>query len=164
MDWRRYSLMLVLVCIVLMLVVSSEGQGQSKPSERKTGDTATFDLPGSATIEMVWIEPGTFTMGTTKEQEQLLRSKGMWTYWFAEEYPAHEVTISHGFWFGKYEITQEQWESVMGTQPWSGQSYVLENPNHPAVYITWNHMQKFISKLNQAEETEVVSVNWCKND
>ena len=52
---------------------------------------ATFPLPGGATMEMVWIEPGTFIMGSP----------------FANERPQHEVTISRGFWFGRYEITQD---------------------------------------------------------
>ena len=54
----------------------------------------TVELPGGATMEMVWIEPGTFVMGTTEEQEQLLRSKDLWNDRFKNEQPAHEVTIS----------------------------------------------------------------------
>ena len=58
---------------------------------------ATFELPGGATMEFVWIEPGTFVMGTTDEQESLLRSKDLWESRFENEHPAHEVTISQGF-------------------------------------------------------------------
>jgi len=77
----------------------------------------TVELPGGATMEFVWIEPGTFTMGTTKEQEQLLRSKGLWHNLFENERPVRQVTISRGFYLGKYEITQAQWESVTKTTP-----------------------------------------------
>ena len=115
----------------------------------------TVNLPGDADMEMVWIEPGTFLMGTTEEQEQLLRNKGLWIDYIENEFPAHEVTISQGFWLGKYEVTQEQWVSVMGTQPWEGIARVQENPNHPAVDIMWEDWQKFIEKLNQAEGGEV---------
>ena len=120
-----------------------------------SGETDTFALPGDVTIEMVWIEPGTFVMGTTEEQEQLLRSKGMWDGWFENEHPDHPVTITQGFWLGKYEITQGQWEGVMGTRPWSGGSYVQANADHPAVYISWDDMQEFIRRLNAAEGSEV---------
>ena len=106
-------------------------------------------------MEMVWIEPGTFTMGTTEEQEQLLRDKGLWIDWYENEKPAHEVTISRGFYLGKYEITQAQWESVMGTMPWWEQVYVQSNPNHPAVYISWDDMQEFIARLNEAAGEEI---------
>ncbi len=106
----------------------------------------TFILPGGATMEMLWVNPGTFLMGSLQEQPEQYPE---------EEVPQHEVTISRGFWLGKYELTQEQWESVMGTRPWAGKDHVVENPNHPAVYISWNDTQEFISKLNEAEGTEV---------
>ena len=115
----------------------------------------TFVLPGSAEIEMVWIEPGTFTMGTTEEQERLLRSKGMWASWFEHEHPAHQVTITRGFYLAKYEITQGQWEAVIGTRLWEGQRWVRESPNSAASYISWNDVQEFIAKLNQAEGSAV---------
>ena len=110
----------------------------SRPStttSRPGGDAITVDLPGGARMEMVWIEPGTFMMGDEGNQ--------------------HRVTLSKGFYLGKYEITQGQWERVMGTRPWSGKDYVRENANHPAVYISWNDMQAFIGKLNRAEGSEV---------
>ncbi len=37
----------------------------------------------------------------------------------------------------------------MGTTPWSGETYVQSNPNHPAVYISWDDMQEFIGQLNE---------------
>lgn len=72
------------------------------------GETITVGLPGGATMEMVWIESGTFVMGTTEEQKQWMVSRGLWGDWFEDELPAHEVTITKGFWLGKYEITQGQ--------------------------------------------------------
>lgn len=116
-----------------------------------SGRTITETLPGGAIMEFVWIAPGTFVMGTTEEQGQLLQSKEFPEEWsFEDEQPAHEVTISKGFYLGKYEITQSQWEGVMGTRPWEGQDFVQENPSHPAVYISWDDMQDFIHRLNQA--------------
>jgi len=110
----------------------------------------TVELPGGAQMEFVWIRPGTFMMGTTEEQGQLLRGKGLWHSSFENELPTHEVTIDQGFYLGKYEITQGQWETVMETTPWSGKGYVLSDPDHPAVYISWNDVQAFISQLNKA--------------
>ena len=102
------------------------------------GREATFTLPGGATMEMVWIEPGTFTMGSPENEPDRESDEG----------PQHEVTISRGFHLGKVEITQRQWESVIGTRPWAGQDLVQENPNHPAVYISWDDVQAFVAKLN----------------
>jgi formylglycine-generating enzyme required for sulfatase activity len=101
-------------------------------------------------MDFVWIPPGTFTMGTTEEQGQMLRSEGLWADCFEDEQPAHQVTISKGFYLGKYEITQAQWEAVTGTRPWLGQRNVQENPNGPAVWISWNEWRGFVYQLNQA--------------
>lgn len=51
----------------------------------------TIDLPGGATIEMVWIEPGTFVM----------ESPDSVSYAYAEEEPQHRVTITNGFGLGE---------------------------------------------------------------
>ena len=103
------------------------------------------NLPGGATMTMVWIEPGTFTMGSPSSEP------GRYSY----EGPQHHVTITQGFYLGKYKITQGHWESVMGTRPWSGKSYVQENPAHPAVYVSWDDIQAFIAALNAAEGSDV---------
>ena len=60
------------------------------------------------------------------------------------------MTPSQGFWLGKYEVTQEQWESVMGSTPWSGSAQAQANPSHPAVYISWYEVRGFIDRLNEA--------------
>ena len=103
------------------------------------------ELAGGATMEFVWIEPGTFTMGSPES----------YTDARDEEKPQHEVTISQGFYLGKFEITQGQWEAVMGSMPWSGQSFVQSNPNHPAVYISWDDVQEFIQRLNEVAGEEL---------
>ena len=100
--------------------------------------TETIMLPGNVPLEMVYIEPGTFMMGRYPgEQDSVLI-----------EDPQHQVTLTQGFWMGKYELTKAQWTAVMGTTPWSGQSYVLNDPNSPAVYVSWNDAQAFITALN----------------
>ena len=97
-------------------------------------------LPGGAEMAFEWIEPGVFQMGSPSSEEGRLDDEG----------PVHEVEISEGFWFGKYEVTQEQWEAVMGTTPWSRKDYVVSDPSHPAVYISWHNVQAFIHLLNEA--------------
>ena len=99
------------------------------------------DLPGGATMTMLWIEPGTFMMGSPPEEPGRSEHEG----------PQHEVTITRGFYLGKYELTQGQWQSVMGTTPWAGQAMVQENPNNPAVWISWDQVQTLIDSLNAAE-------------
>jgi formylglycine-generating enzyme len=105
----------------------------------------TVELPGGATIEFVWIDPGSFRMGSSSSEAGHEE----------QESPIHEVTISKGFYLGKYEITQRQWEAVIGTAPWFGEDYVQNNPDHPAQYITWNDVQEFIERLNEAAGKEI---------
>jgi len=106
------------------------------------------NLPGGATMTMVWIEPRTFTMGSPDTEPDRDSSEG----------PQHEVVITQGFYLGKFELTQGQWEAVMETTPWAGvdyEEYVEEAPNNPAVYISWEDMQAFIDSLNTAEGADV---------
>jgi len=71
-----------------------------------------FTLPGGAELEMVWMASGMFTMGSPESENER-----------EDNEIQHKVTISKGFWIGKYEITQMQWEKVMNTQPWEGQVF-----------------------------------------
>ena len=59
------------------------------------------------------------------------------------EYPVHQVTLSDYF-IGKYEVTQAEWEAVMGENPSS-----YKGPNLPVEMVSWDDCQEFIEKLNQ---------------
>ena len=113
-------------------------------SAGNANDETTVELPGGATMDFVWIEPGTFMMGSPESEP--------WRY--DGEGPRHPVTISRGFYLGKYKLTQGQWESVIGTPPRSGENKGQEYPNHPVVYISWEDVQAFIQKLNEVAEEE----------
>ena len=63
---------------------------------------------------------------------------------FADE-PLHSVTLTKGFWLGKYEVTQAQWASVMGNNPSR-----FKNPNNPVENVSWDDCQLFIRKVNTA--------------
>ncbi len=106
---------------------------------------SVFTLPGGASLEMVWIEPGTFQMGSPDSEQGRDSDEG----------PVHSVTISEGFYLGKYEVTQGQWESVMGTRPWQGENNVRLGSNYPAVYVSWEDVQEFIRRLNGSGGSDV---------
>lgn len=82
---------------------------------------------------MVYVEGGTFTMGATSEQggDVLDREK-----------PAHQVTLS-SFYIGKYEVTQEEWEAVMGSNPSS-----FKGAKRPVESVSWSDCSQFIIMLN----------------
>ncbi len=102
------------------------------------GQMHTILLPGGATIDMVRIPAGSFEMGSPDTESGRKPN----------ESPTHPQTIEEPFYLGRYELTQEQWESVMETRPWKGKQYVKDQPHHPAVYISWNAAQAFIARLN----------------
>ena len=102
-----------------------------------SGTTETVMLPGSVPLTMVWIPGGTFQMGRYAGEQD------SYTY----EDPQHAVTVG-GYWLAKYELTKRQWTAVMGTTPWAGQSYVLADLDSPAVYVSWNDAQSFLTEVN----------------
>lgn len=98
----------------------------------------TVILPGNVPLELVWIPAGSFMMGAyANEQDSQL-----------DEVPQHQVTFATGFWMGKYEVTKAQWQAVMNTTPWSGQTHIITDGNSPAVYISWDDSKAFIAALN----------------
>jgi len=83
---------------------------------------------------MVFVEGGTFNMGATQEQ-----GSGVWD----REKPYHIVTIG-SFSICRYEVTQEEWKAVMGSNP----SH-FKGDKLPVEQVSWNDCQTFISRLNQ---------------
>ncbi|MEM7785760.1 MAG: SUMF1/EgtB/PvdO family nonheme iron enzyme, partial [Planctomycetota bacterium] len=88
----------------------------------------------------IFIPPGTFKMGSPENETG--RSN--------DETP-HEVTLSHGFFVATTETTQGIYKGLTGQSPWSGESYVKEGDQYPAVYVSWDDAKSFIKKLNQQE-------------
>ncbi|MBO7108058.1 MAG: SUMF1/EgtB/PvdO family nonheme iron enzyme, partial [Verrucomicrobia bacterium] len=66
----------------------------------------TIPLSDTVDLDIIWIEPGTFIMGSP--EDELGRQSNE---------TQHQVTLSKGYWLGKYEVTQAQYEAVMGTNP-----------------------------------------------
>ena len=60
------------------------------------------DLNSTVNLEMIWVEPGTFTMGSPESETGRGTNE-----------TEHNVTLSKGFYLGKYEVTQAQYEAVM---------------------------------------------------
>jgi len=98
---------------------------KSSNTPANVGDTDK----NSIGMEFVYIPPGDFMMGSDIADH---------------EKPIHKVTISKGFWFGKTEVTQVQWQSVTGSNP----SKSINCLNCPVEQVSWDDAQSFISKLN----------------
>ena len=108
------------------------------------GETRMFPLPvqeGYDLISMafVWIPPGEFQMGSPESERSDCD-------WCDHEGPVHEVRISRGFWLGRFEVTQGEWEAVMGHNP----SKDRGDARRPVEQVSWYDVHEFIGKLNDA--------------
>ena len=108
-------------------------QQESKPVEQKPSKPSSETIIQRLINNMVYVEGGTFTMGATSEQGRNAES---------DEKPAHQVTLS-SFSIGKYEVTQEEWQAVMGDNPSN-----FKGAKRPVETVSWNKCQEFIRKLN----------------
>jgi len=100
-------------------------------------------LPPPLPVEMVRINPGTFTMGNPTNEADRNSSETQ-----------HQVTISKSFYMGKYEVTQEQYRVVTGVNP----SNFSSNPaageiqgRRPVERVTWYDAVEFCNKLSEKE-------------
>ena len=117
------------------------------PAAAQTAETVS----NSIGMEFIRIPAGTFMMGSPADDVQVS----------GHEQPQHEVTISRDFWLGRYEVTQAQWEAVVGSNPYAlersnpyyglpGMAERITRPDHPAT-VSWNDAQAFLARLNEIE-------------
>jgi len=103
------------------------------PASNTTRPTTTSARPqqmvNRAGMELVWIPAGSFMMGSENGG--------------SDEKPVHWVTISEGFYMGKYEVTQAQWQTVMGNNPSN-----FKGHNLPVEQVSWDDAVSFLARLN----------------
>ncbi|MCK6683609.1 MAG: SUMF1/EgtB/PvdO family nonheme iron enzyme [Thermoanaerobaculia bacterium] len=113
----------------------------ARPAAKKQDEAgpaaAGSSYANSIGMEFVWIEPGTFMMGSPSSEAGRDLDETQ-----------HRVRITKGFYLGKYEVTQGQWEAVMGNNP----SYFKAcGKECPVEQVSWEDAQEYIRKLNARE-------------
>jgi formylglycine-generating enzyme required for sulfatase activity len=116
------------------------------------GDILTNTLDTDVDLDMLYVEPGTFTMGspTTETGRQANETE-------------HNVSLTQGFYLGKYEVTQAQYEAVMtgNTDSLSATpSQWPNNPNRPVEKVSWDDVQIFLTRLN-AQQSGNIPAGWA---
>ena len=91
------------------------------------------DLGNGIKLEMVLIPAGEFLMGSPDSDNN---AQG-------DEKPQHRVRITNPFYLGKYPVTQEQWQAVMGNNP----SH-FKGPQNPVEQVSWKDCQRFLAEIN----------------
>ena len=104
-------------------------KGEEGPSKN-----ITIPLSEDVELDMIWIEPGTFMMGSP--EDELGRN---------DDEVQHEVTLTEGYWLGKYEVTQAQYKAVTGENP----SH-FSGGNKPVEMVNWEDAMAFCAKLTTA--------------
>jgi outer membrane protein assembly factor BamB/formylglycine-generating enzyme required for sulfatase activity len=111
---------------------TSTGAGPSRPNptpapapDVQTSGKA-FTIP-DLSLDMLWVKPGTFEMGDSDKTR-------------------HTVTLTEGYWLGKYEVTQAQWGRVMGNNPSR-----FKGVDRPVELVKWTDVTSFCEKLTELE-------------
>jgi formylglycine-generating enzyme required for sulfatase activity len=84
-------------------------------------------------MPFAWVPEGCFEMGCGTWSPKCSR----------DEQPVHEVCLD-GFWMAKYEVTQQQWQKVMGANP----AFFQKGDNLPVEQVSWNDAKRFVDMLN----------------
>lgn len=86
-------------------------------------------------MDLVYVPAGSFMMGSTNGS--------------SDERPVRQVTIKAGFYIGRFEVTQAEWQKVMG----ASDSH-FKGDRLPVEKVSWNDAQSFINKLNARGEVQ----------
>ena len=110
--------------------IPRDGLARLEPAleQLQAGESRVFDE-----MEFVWVPAGEFRMGSTSEHAT------------DDEQPVTRVRIGEGFWLGKYEVTQSEWQRVMGSNP---SRFDECGPTCPVERVSWNDAQEFIGRLS----------------
>jgi len=115
----------------------AEAERRRKAEEERRRAERPRELRNSLGMEFVLIEPGTFEMGSRSGEAGR-----------DDDETRHTVTLSQPFYLGKYEVTQEQWQAVMGDNP---SEFSNCGRNCPVESVSWEDTQEFIRELNRRE-------------
>jgi formylglycine-generating enzyme required for sulfatase activity len=132
-----------LLAAMIVIGCSCKKDNEPGPASQGQPSPAVNPLPSnpqqgiiwenSIGMKLVWIPPGEFEMGSNDGE--------------SNEKPVHTVKISKGYYMGIYEVTQEQYRKVMGTNP----SAFKGEDNLPVEQVCWDDTIEFCKRLSQKE-------------
>jgi formylglycine-generating enzyme required for sulfatase activity len=119
----------------LMLKKIDDALAKLGPAPEPKSDPAilTFDFGRGVAMKLALIPAGKFMMGSPDSEQDRMKHEG----------PQHEVTISKPFYMGMTEVTQAQYEAVMGTNP-----SAFRGPANPVEKVSWDDAAAFCRRLS----------------
>lgn len=173
--FRKPFFYLFMLLLAFAFVATSVAQVRKK-GITKTPAVKKISLPpikgeaknsrtNSIGMELIYIPAGEFLMGLNEAdlESSMIVAREFFTApttdSFTNAFPQHRKVFKEGFWMGKYEVTQAQWKTIMGTtisqQHAKAKTYtgvIGEGPNYPMYYVSWYETQEFIKKLNERND------------
>ncbi len=89
---------------------------------------------------LVWISPGTFTMGSPPAEALRMSDEAQ-----------HPVTLTRGFWMGKYLVTQQEYQAVLGTNPSFFTTNLTQDLRRPVEQVSWVDATNYCALRTQQE-------------
>ncbi len=131
---KRMAIVAMIALGVLALCSFAPSQTQPSPDTQPSpAKELTLDLGNEVTMKVVLVPAGKFLMGSPEGEKDRNPDEG----------PQHEVTIGKPFYLGVYEVTQLQYQTMMGKNP-AG----IKDGHHPVVNVSWNEAVQFCEKVS----------------
>ncbi len=114
----------------------------ASPTAVTSADSDSFSALGAGQerevggVKLCWCPPGSFRMGSPRSERERRPDETQ-----------VDVTLSKGFWMGKYEVTQGQWQRVVGDFP--AKQPAGEGPDFPVVEVNYAEAEGFCRKLTE---------------
>ena len=112
-------------------IPKTEQKKLADASEKSSQQKKTFIAKSAKNLEMIWCPPGSYLRGHVSR--------------------ANTVILTEGFYLGKYEVTKEQYRSVMGVKLSSFLSF-FKGAKLPVEQVSWEDAMAFCKKLNEKEK------------
>lgn len=103
------------------------------PLKAQPGKAITIDLGSGVMMDLVWVPNGEFMMGSPAGETDRFESETQ-----------HKVTLTEGFWMGKYEVTQGQYKQIMGSNP---SKFTESGKDAPVETVSWDNAKEFCGKV-----------------
>ena len=131
---RFPSILLIILCLIPCVLTAQNRTSVTRRSLNNLNDTLTqkqISVFSKMLENMVFVDGGIFKMGVENVFD-----------FNHDNVPIHQIEIEP-FFIGKFEVTQDEWETVMETNPSS-----FKGSDLPVENVSWNDCRLFIDKLN----------------
>lgn len=150
----RIVLLALLECILAGGHAANSAEPHGSSSQTVPDSTLVGSRPGDERsirdIKMCWCPPGKFTMGSPADEPERRPGEDQ-----------VEVTLTRGFWMGKYEVTQGDWKRVVGKLPGAFTNELPEGDSLPVGNVNFAEAEQFCRSLTDlAHKAEQLPADW----